>query len=93
MAQISTKKSHLRHSHISPAPLTYLTCAISWLEGRGLAPQTRSRTRLRELEGPEDRSAKESKAADQAGDQEGKASHGIKAEDSKKRHQWISLVW
>gem|GEM_PF-6649787 len=31
MAQISTKKSHLRHSHISPAPLTYLTCAISCL--------------------------------------------------------------
>ena len=59
----------------------------------GLAPQTRSRPRLREREGPEDRSAKEIKTADQAGDQEGKASHGIKSEDSKKRHQWISLVW
>ena len=59
----------------------------------GSAPQTRSRPRIRELEGPEDRSAKEIRAADQAGDQEGKASHGIKSEDSKKRHQWISLVW
>ena len=41
----------------------------------------------------EGKTSREIKTADQAGDQEGKTSHGIKSEDSKKRHQWISLVW
>jgi len=41
----------------------------------------------------EGKTSREIKTADQAGDQESKASREIQAEDSKKRHQWISLVW
>ena len=103
MAQFSTKKSHLRHSHISPAPFhgwkgggwrRKPVAARGFVSGRG--PKT---DQLRKS-GPltcqvikEGKTSREIKTADQAGDQEGKASHGIKSEDSKKRHQWISLVW